>query len=72
MVRITGSIPLKSARLRKIPARTPGMRFSEHLDGDGETISSTRANWIGRYRFEAKRLQLPKRANKKLGEGEKS
>ena len=28
----------RKAKLEKILARTQGMRFSEHLDGDGETI----------------------------------
>jgi bifunctional non-homologous end joining protein LigD len=38
--RITASTPLekRKAKLEKILARTEGMRFSEHLDGDGETI----------------------------------
>jgi hypothetical protein len=30
--------PLEQAKLEKLLARTQGLRFSEHMDGDGETI----------------------------------
>ena len=39
------SLEKRKAKLEKILARTQGMRFSEHWDGDGETISSTPAKW---------------------------
>jgi bifunctional non-homologous end joining protein LigD len=32
------SLEKRKAKLEKILARTQGIRFSEHLDGDGETI----------------------------------
>jgi bifunctional non-homologous end joining protein LigD len=32
------SLEKRKAKLEKILARTQGMRFSEHIDGDGETI----------------------------------
>jgi hypothetical protein len=64
----------RKAKLEKLLARTrQGMRFSEHLDEDGETIFSTRLqNGIGRHRFEAARFSLSKRPMQKLGEGQKS
>jgi hypothetical protein len=63
----------RKAKLEKILSRTQGMRFSEHLDGDGASIFQARLqNGIGRHRFEAAGFSLSKRSMQKLGQAQKS
>jgi hypothetical protein len=52
-----------------------GLRFSEHLDGDGETIFQARLQiGIGRHRFEAEGFSVSKSkwSMQKLGENQES
>jgi hypothetical protein len=49
-----------------------GMRFSEHLDGDGETIFKHACKMGLEHRVKATRFPLSKRSMQKLGENKKS
>jgi hypothetical protein len=53
----------RKAKLEKILARTQGMRFSEHLDGDGETIFE-QACKLGLEGIVSKRRDFPYRSGR--------
>jgi bifunctional non-homologous end joining protein LigD len=53
----------RKAKLEKILARTQGMRFSEHLDGDGETIF-VHACKMGLEGIVSKRRDFPYRSGR--------
>ena len=53
----------RKAKLEKILARTQGMRFSEHLDGDGETIFE-HACKMGLEGIVSKRRDFPYRSGR--------
>ena len=53
----------RKAKLEKILARTEGMRFSEHLDGDGETIFE-HACKMGLEGIVSKRRDFPYRSGR--------
>jgi bifunctional non-homologous end joining protein LigD len=63
MGRITAPHPLekRKAKLEKILARTQEMRFSEHLDGDGESIFE-QACKMGLEGIVSKRRNFPYRS----------
>ena len=53
----------RKAKLEKIPARTQGMRFSEHLDGGGDTIFK-HACKMGSEGIVSKRRDFPYRSGR--------
>jgi bifunctional non-homologous end joining protein LigD len=57
------SLEQRKAKLEKILARTQGMRFSEHLDGDGETIFE-QACKLGLEGIVSKRRDFPYRSGR--------
>jgi hypothetical protein len=59
----------RKAKLEKLLARTQGMRFSEHLDGDGETIF-VHACKLGLEGIVSKRRDLPYRSGRMQGVGQ--
>jgi bifunctional non-homologous end joining protein LigD len=56
----------RKAKLEKILARTQGMRFSEHLNGDGETIFE-QACKMGLEGIVSKRRDFPYRSGRCKG-----
>ena len=50
------SLEQRKAKLEKVLARTEGMRFSEHLDGDGQTIFKQPAKWDWKASFRSEEI----------------
>ena len=63
----------RKSKLEKLLSRSDGIRFSEHIDGDGQNYFCTCLQIrSGRHCLKATGLSLSKRASKKLGENKES